>query len=59
MAASFKIGNRVRLNVTPPQGEVVQLAVDQEGNIQYLVEFVDAEGKSQQRWFKEDELVGA
>lgn len=59
MAASFKLGNRVRLNVIPPQGEVVQLAVDQEGNIQYLVEFADAEGKSQQRWFKEDELVGA
>ena len=59
MAASFKIGNEVKLNVAPPQGKVVQLAVDQDGNIQYLVEFNDAQGVSQQRWFKEDELVGA
>lgn len=58
MAASFKLGNQVKLNVAPPQGEVVQLAVDQEGNIQYLVEYTDADGQ-QQRWFKEDELVGA
>ena len=59
MAASFKIGNQVRLNSVPPQGSVVQLSVDQEGNIQYLVEFADAQGQMQQRWFKEDELVGA
>lgn len=59
MAASFKIGNQVKLNVAPPQGSVVQLSVDQQGNIQYLVEFADAQGQMQQRWFKEDELVGA
>ena len=59
MAASFKLGNQVKLNVAPPSGEVVKLSVDQDGNIQYLVEYADAEGKSQQRWFKEEELVGA
>jgi hypothetical protein len=59
MAANFKPGAQVKLNVAPPQGEVLQLSVSQEGDIQYLVEYVDAEGDTQQRWFKEAELIGA
>lgn len=59
MAANFKPGAQVKLNVTPPQGQVKQLDVDQEGNIQYLVEYTDTAGEVHQRWFKEDELVGA
>ena len=59
MAANFKPGAQVKLNVTPPQGEVKQLNVNQDGDIQYLVEYTDAAGDTNQRWFKEDELVGA
>jgi hypothetical protein len=59
MAANFKPGAQVKLNVTTPQGEVKQLDVNQEGDIQYLVEYTDASGDMHQRWFKEDELVGA
>lgn len=59
MAANFKPGTQVKLNVAPPQGEVLQLSVSQEGDIQYLVEYTDAAGEVHQRWFKEDELAGA
>ena len=58
MAANFRPGSQVKLNVAQPQGEVQQLAVSQEGDIQYLVEFVDAAGETQQRWFTEAELAG-
>lgn len=59
MAANFKLGEQVRLNKPTPQGEVLQLGVDQEGNISYLILWTDADGNTQQRWFKEDELVKA
>lgn len=58
MAANFKPGAQVKLNVAQPQGEVVQLSVSQEGDIQYLVEYTDPQGVAQQRWFTEEELAG-
>jgi len=59
MAASFKLGQVVKLVQTTPVGPVKQLAVDQSGNISYLIEWKDSEGKAQQRWFKESELAAA
>lgn len=59
MAANFKPGAQVKLNATLPQGEVKQLDVNQDGDIQYLVEYTNDAGEMHQRWFKEDELVGA
>jgi hypothetical protein len=59
MAANFKPGAQVKLNKVLPQGEVKQLDVNQDGDIQYLVEYTDADGNAHQRWFKEDELIGA
>lgn len=56
MAASFKIGQEVQLITVIPEGPIVQLSVDQEGNIAYLVAYKDSDGDSQSRWFKEDEL---
>ena len=58
MAATFKIGQEVRLNATLPEGQVEQLAVDQEGNIMYLVSYMDSKGEQHSRWFNEDSLVG-
>ena len=55
MAASFKIGNVVKVITTVPQGPVKQLSVNQDGEIQYLVEWVDGE-ETNERWFNEDEL---
>lgn len=58
MAASFKIGDTVKVAAPAPQGGVQKLAVNQSGDIQYLVEYTDAEG-TQQRWFNEEDLVKA
>jgi uncharacterized protein YodC (DUF2158 family) len=59
MAASFKIGDTVKVNTTIPQGPVTALNVNQSGDIQYLVSWIDADNVTQERWFNEDELVGA
>lgn len=56
MAASFKVGQEVQLITVIPEGPIMQLAVDQEGNIEYLVTYKDSDGETQNRWFKEDEL---
>jgi hypothetical protein len=57
MAANFQIGNIVRLNVAPPQGAVTKIQFNDAGEIEYLIEWTDAEGESQIRWFKESELT--
>lgn len=59
MAASFKIGQTVKVNAPAPQGAVQKLVVDDDGNLQYLVEWVDGDGGVHQRWFTEEQLAGA
>lgn len=59
MAASFKIGQTVKVNAPAPQGVVQKLVVDDDGNLQYLVEWVDGDGGVHQRWFTEEQLAGA
>jgi uncharacterized protein YodC (DUF2158 family) len=56
MAASFKLADTVKVAAPAPQGTVLQLAVNQDGELQYLVEYTDGNGV-QQRWFKEEDLV--
>jgi uncharacterized protein YodC (DUF2158 family) len=57
MAASFKVGQEVKVVSPVPQGLVSALNVNQEGDIQYLVSWTDANKVSQERWFSEDDLV--
>jgi uncharacterized protein YodC (DUF2158 family) len=59
MATAFKKGDVVKLTAVVPQGPVLALRMDDSGIIQYLVEWVDANGVTQQRWFDEDQLTGA
>ena len=59
MATKFQKGETVRLDKTVPQGPVVKLRMDEEGNFFYLVEWTDAEGTTKSRWFAENELVAA
>ncbi len=59
MATAFKKGDVVKLASVVPQGPVLALRMDDSGIIQYLVEWVDANGVTQQRWFDEDQLTGA
>ena len=56
MPAAFHVGEIVKVNTPIPEGPVLQIGVDQQGNINYLVEFVEYD-QTQQRWFKEDQLI--
>jgi len=59
MATAFKKGDNVKLNSTVPQGSVQALRMDEDGNFFYLVEWTDANGDEQQRWFEESQLAQA
>lgn len=55
--ATFKKGDNVKLSAVIPQGPVIGMRMDDDGNVSYLIEWDDAEGHAQQRWFAETELV--
>ena len=57
MATTFKKGDVVKLKAVVPQGPVVALRMSEDGIVSYLVEWVDADGVKQSRWFAEDELI--
>lgn len=56
MTTKFVKNQSVRLKVSTPEGPIVALRMDEDGQFFYLVQWTDAEGESQQRWFKEEEL---
>lgn len=56
MATAFRKGDEVKVVAVTPQGPVQALRMDEDGNVSYLVEWTDAEGNDQQRWFGEAEL---
>lgn len=55
--AKFKKGQAVKLQAVVPAGPVLAMRMDEDGNVQYLVGWTDANGAKQQRWFDEDQLV--
>jgi len=57
--ATFKKGDTVKLSGVVPQGPVIAMRMDEEGNVSYLVEWADVEGHPQQRWFAEADLAAA
>jgi hypothetical protein len=59
MATAFKKGDVVKLVSVVPQGPVQSMRMDDDGNVQYLVGWTDADGLEQQRWFDEAQLTGA
>jgi uncharacterized protein YodC (DUF2158 family) len=59
MATTFKKGDVVKLKAVLPEGPVTALRMDENGVVQYFVEWVDADNTAQQRWFDEDQLTGA
>ena len=59
MASTFKKGDVVKLNTVVPQGPVQSIRMDDDGVVFYLIEWTDAAGVEQQRWFSEDQLTGA
>lgn len=59
MASQFKKGDVVKLKTVVPEGPVQSIRMDDDGVVQYLIEWTDADGVVQQRWFNEDQLTGA
>lgn len=60
MATKFAKGDLVKVKVVSPQGPVVKFRMDEEtGIVSYLLQWVDADGHTQERWFNEDELTEA
>lgn len=59
MATAFRKGETVKVNAVIPQGPVLSFRMDDDGNVWYLVAWVDVAGVPQQRWFIEGELVAA
>jgi uncharacterized protein YodC (DUF2158 family) len=57
MATTFKKGDVVKLKAVVPQGPVVALRMSEDGVVSYLIEWTDASGVKQNRWFVEDELT--
>lgn len=55
----LKKGDKVRVKAVVPEGPIVAMRMTEDGVIYYLVEWVNTEGKSEQRWFMEDQLTGA
>ena len=59
MATKFAKGQEVKLRAVTPEGPVVKLRMDEDGAFFYLLEWIDADGSMQERWFAESELTAA
>lgn len=59
MATAFKKGEVVKVREVVPQGPVQALRMDEDGTVYYLIQWADANGVAQERWFAEDALVVA
>jgi aminoglycoside phosphotransferase (APT) family kinase protein len=53
--AMFKKGDKVRLKVAVPEGEVAHMRMDEDGTIWYLMSWTNGD-VSQERWFTLEEL---
>jgi hypothetical protein len=56
---AFVKGQNVRMKAVVPQGPVTKMRMDDDGKIDYLVEWVTSEGVTQERWFTEDQIEAA
>lgn len=57
MATKFKKGDNVKIKTVVPEGAVQALRMDEDGVFYYKLEWTDANGAPQERWFVEDDLV--
>ena len=55
--AAFKKGDVVKTVGVVPQGPVESMRMDEDGNVQYLISWTDADEVTQSRWFDEAQLV--
>ena len=59
MATKFKVGDNVKLNATIPSGPVEEYRMLPDGTGQGWVQWTAADGEGHQRWFNEDDWIGA
>lgn len=57
MATKFSKGQVVQVDKVIPKGPVTALHMNSSGEFFYEIEWVDANGVKQKRWFAEHELV--
>ena len=56
MPTTFVKNQNVRVKSVIPEGPVNALRMNEDGQFFYLVQWTDANGTVQSRWFKEEEL---
>jgi hypothetical protein len=56
MPTTYTKNQNVRIKAVIPEGPVAALRMNEDGEFFYLVQWTDADGKSQRRWFKEEDL---
>jgi hypothetical protein len=56
MPTTYTKNQNVRVKAVVPEGPVAALRMNEDGEFFYLVQWTDANGKSQRRWFKEEDL---
>lgn len=54
--ATFTKGQTVKVKSVVPQGPVVGMRMDDDGNVFCLLRWTDSAGQEQERWFAESEL---
>ncbi len=52
----FKKGDVVKLIATVPQGPIVKMRMDDDGDVWCLMEWTTADGQVHSRWFRDTEL---
>jgi hypothetical protein len=57
--AAFKKGDTVKTKGVIPEGPVEAMRMDDDGVVQYLISWTDADEVTQSRWFDEDQLTAA
>lgn len=56
---AFKKGDVVKVMSVVPEGPVLGLRMDEDGNVFCLIEWQDLDGETQQRWFPQEQLVAS
>lgn len=52
----FKKDDIVRAKVVVPEGPIKKMRMDEDGVIEYLVEWSDDSGATHERWYTEDQI---
>ena len=59
MATTFVKNQNVRVKATIPEGPIIALRMNEDGQFFYQIQWTDVNGDVQSRWFREEELEAA